>query len=510
MTRVHQAVAAVDFSLYPKQLESRFKKIQEMLNQLPELRANADNLNLSAEQTIDYFSVANKQILDFFHYAGGLSSSSTVGKSIERTVAFLGGKEKAGVERAFGAGAFSNGKFDTKSFARFTSLIASQNVLFELFLESALPAEKATFNNVRKSPAFQKVAEMREAAFEHGLTPDGGRMRDYSSTDFYVAKTERINLLKVLQDDLLDELQAELKTEMANADYEMMLVALLLGGGILLTATIALSLISPLRHRMEEVRLAANRMADDDLNVELPAAGTNEMGQIIKALDVFRTRIIEGRKAQLDQIAQERQALEEMRKTDARIRRTSEMVAHELEETSRALTLLSETSRTTRDGAETANEHAIDLRETVENGNQLVQSAVKAMNDIKSSSDEILTINKTIEENAFQTNILALNARVEAARAGPAGKGFAVVAAEVQNLAARASAAASGVGALLNKSRDMVDSGADVVNECGEVLNDLSCGMGEVADRFTKITGLVAGQFNAISTITNSTTRLEE
>ena len=85
---------------------------------------------------------------------------------------------------------------------------------------------------------------------------------------------------------------------------------------------------------------------------------------------------------------------------------------------------------------------------------------MNATKNIEQSSAKIVTVIKTIEDIAFQTNILALNASVEAARAGSAGKGFSVVADEVRNLAAKSAEAAQNTDALINHSiHDVKNSG---------------------------------------------------
>lgn len=117
-----------------------------------------------------------------------------------------------------------------------------------------------------------------------------------------------------------------------------------------------------------------------------------------------------------------------------------------------------------------------------------MQQLMVATRNIEHSSEKIVTIIETIEDIAFQTNILALNASVEAARAGTAGKGFSVVAEEVRNLAARSAEAAQNTNDLVNRSIQDVKTGTEstglavsameIVHDCVQSIKAL---MDEIA-----------------------------
>ena len=106
--------------------------------------------------------------------------------------------------------------------------------------------------------------------------------------------------------------------------------------------------------------------------------------------------------------------------------------------------------------------------------NQKMSDMSKAMQDITDKSNEISKIIKTIDDIAFQTNILSLNAAIEAARAGAAGKGFAVVADEVGNLAQRSAKAAQSTSDLIEETIDAVSKGAKISEETAASLEIVS------------------------------------
>ena len=110
----------------------------------------------------------------------------------------------------------------------------------------------------------------------------------------------------------------------------------------------------------------------------------------------------------------------------------------------------------------------------VTESNKHMQNLNTAMREIGTSSQEISRISKLVEDIAFQTNILALHAAVEAARAGSAGKGFAVVADEVRNLAAKSAEAAKQTSELIQKSVLTVSEGERLADETLKLLVTVS------------------------------------
>lgn len=134
-----------------------------------------------------------------------------------------------------------------------------------------------------------------------------------------------------------------------------------------------------------------------------------------------------------------------------------------------------------------ANEKVGVLSEKLGESNAEMQQMILAMGDISHSSKEIEKIIKTIEDIAFQTNILALNASVEAARAGAAGKGFAVVADEVRNLAGKSAEAVKDTAALIEASISAVNRGTEITEKTAGLLSGVLDEAGDVAKRVTDV-----------------------
>jgi methyl-accepting chemotaxis protein len=162
------------------------------------------------------------------------------------------------------------------------------------------------------------------------------------------------------------------------------------------------------------------------------------------------------------------------------------------------------------ENAQQANHSTAKARDIADRSGRVVADAVAAMAQIESSSGKISDIIGVIDEIARQTNLQALNAAVEAARAGDAGRGFAVVASEVRTLAQRSSQAAKDIKDLITNSNGQVQQGVDLVNKTGSALGEIVAAIKEVAELVADIAGASIEQANGLEQVNKALIQMDE
>ncbi|WP_420002927.1 methyl-accepting chemotaxis protein [Arenibacterium sp. LLYu02] len=238
---------------------------------------------------------------------------------------------------------------------------------------------------------------------------------------------------------------------------------------------------------MARLQQGLQRLANGDLGdrIETPFIETYEplrshYNETVDRLNELVSQVVAASRTirkQSNQISEDSQDLS--RRTESQAA-TLEQTAAALEQMTASVKLSAENARKIEGAVDAA-------RGDVERSGEVVRGAVGAMGAIADSSQKISQIIGVIDDIAFQTGLLALNAGVEAARAGEVGRGFAVVASEVRVLANRASDAASEIKALIDDSARYVSEGVDRVNSTGEALTGV---IGHVANISELMSGI--------------------
>ncbi|NOY07356.1 MAG: HAMP domain-containing protein [Spirochaetes bacterium] len=276
--------------------------------------------------------------------------------------------------------------------------------------------------------------------------------------------------------------------------------------GIIVALVLASIITGPIIKGVE----FAKTLAEGDLTAMLNIKQKDEIGTLAGALNemVENLRDIVGNittssnnvTSAADQVSQASQSLSQG---------TTEQ-ASSLEEISSSLNEINSQSKQNADNATEANALAKTSAENADSGNRKMQELVAAMGKINESSEDIKKVVKVIDDIAFQINLLALNANVEAARAGKYGKGFAVVAEEVRNLAVRSADAVKETARMVDETTRNVEDGTKAAEATAGQLEGIVTGSSKVADFLGEIALASKEQAQGVEQINSGVEQIDQ
>jgi methyl-accepting chemotaxis protein len=284
-----------------------------------------------------------------------------------------------------------------------------------------------------------------------------------------------------------------------------------MGLGLLLATGCAWALTRSIVGPVTEASRRAGQVAQGDLTAPLVAGERhNEMQALVADLSAMQAQL-SGLVSNVQGVSESiTSATTQIAAGNLDLSARTEQAASNLQQTAASMEQLTSTVRQSAEAAEQASALATSASEVATRGGEVVARVVDTMNQIASSSARIGDIIGVIDGIAFQTNILALNAAVEAARAGEQGRGFAVVAGEVRTLAQRSAQAAREIKTLISTSTEKVDSGAALVRQAGETMQEIVTSVSRVTAMTREISHATTEQRDGIGQVNQAVSHLDQ
>ncbi len=315
-----------------------------------------------------------------------------------------------------------------------------------------------------------------------------------------------------------DRIEAVAAANQADAERRSgFAVDLLITSGVIAVLLVALfalliarSVVVPLREAVE----VAKAVAAGDLRGDIKVRSRDEVGELMQAFKDMTQGLNQRVVHVTEEVGRVSRSIvdsaNQLSQGNETLAARTEAQASSVEETVASIEQVSAAAKQNAEHAQQGKNAADEVSKVFRRGNEVVSELADTMAQINTSSKRVAEITALIDGIAFQTNILALNASVEAARAGDLGRGFSVVASEVRNLAQRSAAAAKEIKALVSDSVGKADSGSILAKDARQAMGASVEAVGRVAALMLEIASASKEQSEGVEQINQAMAQIDQ
>ncbi len=510
------------------------------LDSIKDIRPRVKSLSIKGKYAIGFYTALNKKIIDTITNFSTIPENIEIRTNFNSFVLFISSKERAGIERAVLSNVFAKDKFNTDSFAKFTSLASEQKTLLNLFFQISSPVMKEKFEELKKHNSFMEVERLRNIAISKKEN------FEVDPTFWFKTITQKINQLKIFEDKIAKDIIISANDKAYLAMMMLIVILIISIVSILIIIYLSYSVTNTISTSIKKFNDLIKNVNNGNLsNLKIDGINADEMGDLAKILQslvkTFST-LIERINTSVSQASKSdfsynlnddglkgdfstaivmvksgidamQEAYEKQRHINFSMNiRSIGDVGSGLKLIQSEMALIIKELINVYNNTKEASEQSSNSMKAIEYILNKLQTLVEHINDsnisiesLNNKTSDITSVVDLIKDIADQTNLLALNAAIEAARAGENGRGFAVVADEVRQLAEKTQKATSEITVSINSMKQEANIILDksiimtqLAEESSKSVENFNTTMSELNSNAISITNVIEDMENMV------------